>query len=473
MMMTSTTTDHVKMEPPFYHEDTLNLQDFAQISGYSGTSPGGTSTNHQISGGETAIRYTSEHKLMSANIIIQATNLKKKGLGVIAAASVPPSVIPDGFSEVITRGTDALKLMQSGSSRLSDSTRGSREVVVGNNLSPVPAAEGGAIVLAAGNSTASNNTGNTSTDVSLLPSVSSAALSLLKLSPPELEHLLIQAAGPGLSATSSSNPSAAPTVPLQQGTIVPNTTVPHPFLYRNQPIITQEQEGFADGFVKALADLHKQNQLLGAPISPSALATSSPPYPSRSLHPAGEVPVYTNLSNFNPTAAAAQLSPPLPQPPPPTSYTGNSASATPTVQLHFPVLNRLHTVRGPLDEPQTVPDVSQSGAPAAGSSDANTPPSLSPIDLETQERIKAERKRLRNRIAASKCRKRKLERIARLEEKVKMLKSQNSDLASTASLLREQVSQLKHKVMNHVTSGCQIAVAKASPGSQADDSSSC
>lgn len=473
MMMTSTTADHVKMEPPFYHEDTLNLQDFAQISGYSGSSPGEPPTNHQTSGPETAVPYTPEHKLMSANIIIQATHLKKKGLGVVAAASVPPPVIPDGFSEVITRGTDALKLMQTGSGRLSDSAGGSREVVVGNNLSPVPASEGGAIVVAAGNSTATNNTGNTGTDVSLLPSASSAALSLLKLSPPELEHLLIQAAGSGLTATFSNNASLAPNALSQQGTTVPATAVPHPFLYRNQQMITQEQEGFADGFVKALADLHKQNQLLGAPISPSALATCSPPYPSRSLHPAGEVPVYTNLSNFNPTAATTQLSPPLPQPPPPASYTGNSASATPTVQLHFPGLNRLHTVRGPLDEPQTVPDVSQSGASAAGGGDATTPPSLSPIDLETQERIKAERKRLRNRIAASKCRKRKLERIARLEEKVKMLKSQNSDLASTASLLREQVSQLKHKVMSHVTNGCQIAVAKASPGSKADDSSSC
>ncbi|XP_072260666.1 transcription factor JunD-like [Pyxicephalus adspersus] len=465
MMMTSTTTDHVKMEPPFYHEDTLNLQDFAQISAYSESSPGETTANHPARGGETAIRYTPEHKLLSANIIIQATNLKKKGLGVIAAASVPPPVIPDGFSEVITRGTDALKLLQSGSGRLPDS----REVVVGNNLSPVPATEGGAIVVSAGNITASNTT----SDVSLLSSASSAALNLLKLSPPELEHLLIQAASPGLSATSSSNPSPAPTVPPQQDTNVPTTTVPHPFLYRNQQMITQEQEGFADGFVKALADLHKQNQLLGAPISPSALATSSPPYPSRSLLPAGEVPVYTNLSNFNPTVASAQLSPPLPQPPPPASYTGTSTNATPTVQLHFPGLNRLHTVRGPLDEPQTVPDVSQPGASVAAGGESNTPPSLSPIDLETQERIKAERKRLRNRIAASKCRKRKLERIARLEEKVKMLKSQNSDLASTASLLREQVSQLKHKVMSHVTSGCQIAVAKASPGEKADDSSSC
>merc|ERR1712141_850098 len=37
---------------------------------------------------------------------------------------------------------------------------------------------------------------------------------------------------------------------------------------------------------------------------------------------------------------------------------------------------------------------------------------VSPIDMETQEKIKLERKRLRNRQAAAKCRKRKLERIS-------------------------------------------------------------
>merc|ERR1711997_1420375 len=47
---------------------------------------------------------------------------------------------------------------------------------------------------------------------------------------------------------------------------------------------------------------------------------------------------------------------------------------------------------------------------------------ISPIDMESQEIIKLERKRLRNRLAASKCRKRKLERISNLDEKVSDLK---------------------------------------------------
>ncbi|XP_064476821.1 transcription factor Jun-like [Ornithodoros turicata] len=105
------------------------------------------------------------------------------------------------------------------------------------------------------------------------------------------------------------------------------------------------------------------------------------------------------------------------------------------------------------DEPQTVPSL---GA---------TPP-LSPIDMRDQERIKLERKRLRNRIAASKCRKRKLERISRLEDKVAGLKAENSNLASVVGQLRDQVCRLKQEVMQHVKQGCQIMVSNS--GSRTD-----
>ena len=86
--------------------------------------------------------------------------------------------------------------------------------------------------------------------------------------------------------------------------------------------------------------------------------------------------------------------------------------------------------------------------------------SISPIDMEEQEVIKTERKRMRNRLAASKCRKRKLERISRLEEKVNNLKQQNLELSTNASVLRQQVAELKSKVMSHVNSGCQIMMSQ-------------
>ncbi|CAL8330053.1 unnamed protein product [Lota lota] len=164
--------------------------------------------------------------------------------------------------------------------------------------------------------------------------------------------------------------------------------------------ITEEQEGFADGFVKALDDLHKMNQM-------------APP----------------NVS----------------------IGTGGVACSAPASHS-LPGAGLLHAQRygGMKEEPQTVPDMQ--------SSDTSSPP-MSPIDMENQERIKAERKKLRNRLAATKCRRRKLERIARLEDKVKVLKSDNAGLSNTASVLREQVAQLKQKVMTHVSSGCQLMLA--------------
>lgn len=264
-----------------------------------------------------------------------------------------------------------------------------------------------------------NNLGLTSNG-SLMPSaVSSADMNLLKLGSSDLEHLIIQ-----------SNQGLVTTSPVSNSS--------NPFIYRSQA--TNEQEGFADGFVKALADLHKQNQLVGAgPMSPSSSSSVSlqASY-QRNLMAGGDMPVYTNLSSYNPGQmpySGGQI-----------AYGSNSGHGNSGAP---------HAHSRGLDAPQTVPEVPHPPG------DPMSPPSLSPIDLETQERIKAERKKLRNRIAASKCRKRKLERISRLEEKVKVLKSQNSDLASTATMLREQVAQLKQKVMSHVTNGCQIAVGSA------------
>lgn len=218
----------------------------------------------------------------------------------------------------------------------------------------------------------------------------SPELGLLKLASPELERLIIQSNG-----------------------LVTTTPGSGHFLY---PKAASDEQEFAEGFVKALEDLHKQNQL-GAPGEVSAGPGLS------------DAPVYANLSSYPSLGTTVNYSTetvPFPPPPP---------GLAPPPRL--PPLK---------DEPQIVPEVASFG---------DSPP-MSPINMDTQERIKAERKRLRNRIAASKCRKRKLERISRLEEKVKSLKNQNTELASTANHLRQQVAQLKQKVMSHVSSGCQL-----------------
>ncbi|KAM3843391.1 transcription factor Jun-like [Vipera latastei] len=274
---------------------------------------------------------------------------------------------------------------------------------------------------------------------------------LLKLpAAADLEQLLIQAGSPGLAGPSSPT-GGGPSVAAAGGA---------PFLYRSPQssappqAVTQEQEGFADGFVKALADLHKQNQLLGvtpAPLSP----TQHPGGPccpsSRQDSPA----VYTTLGNFNPASPSAA---------------GTFFAPQPVARLPAP-----GSTGRALEEPQTVPEAPVVSAPPppplplSGLSSGESPPppsSLSPLDAESQERLKAERKRLRNRIAASKCRRRKLERIARLEEKVKALKGQNAELAATASLLRAQVTQLQGRVRSHLSSGCHINAAAAADPAQ-------
>lgn len=239
--------------------------------------------------------------------------------------------------------------------------------------------------------------------------LNSPDLGLLRLASPELERLIIQSNG------------MVTTTPTSQ------------FLY---PRIATDEQEFAEGFVKALEDLHKQNQLNGgtcAQTNSLDLGTNIAPV---TVQP--DLPVYTNLNSYGigPLGTTVNYSTDtVPFPAPLSHHVGG-----------HPQQQAISRAQAYKDEPQTVPDVHSFG---------DSPP-LSPINMDRQERIKAERKKLRNRIAASKCRKRKLERISRLEDKVNNLKTQNTDLASTASLLRDQVAQLKQKVLCHVNSGCQL-----------------
>ncbi|XP_022610834.1 transcription factor AP-1 [Seriola dumerili] len=257
--------------------------------------------------------------------------------------------------------------------------------------------------------------------------LTSPDVGLLKLASPELERLIIQSCS-GL-------------------------TTPTPTQFVCPKNITDEQEGFAEGFVRALAELHYQQQIpvvhpdaqTGATNSVSGTAASESGGIPYSCTVRTEPPEYTNLGNFS--RAVSSASGPASERHPATSY---PAAPQPSHnhmdhQLAAAQHPRLHALK---EEPQTVPEMS-----------GETPP-LSPIDMESQERIKAERKRMRNRVAASKCRKRKLERISRLEDRVKNLKSQNTELVSSANVLRDELALLKQKVMDHVNSGCQLILTQ-------------
>ena len=229
------------------------------------------------------------------------------------------------------------------------------------------------------------------------PLLTSPDLNQLKLASPELERLIMQQSGVSiLGSTTTTATTTTTTTTTTTPPPPPVTTAPQTTgsgqFFFPAKTATVEEEEFAKGFEDTLEQFHQQE----------AIAAGVSNVSSSGLQ-------YTNLEV------------PLPH------------------QHNLPVLTAPHIK----EEPQTVPSVSGS-------------PPLSPIDMECQEKIKLERKRLRNRIAASKCRRRKLERISRLEDKVRILKGENVELQNVVNRLRDQVCSLKEEVMEHVNSGCQI-----------------
>ena len=67
-----------------------------------------------------------------------------------------------------------------------------------------------------------------------------------------------------------------------------------------------------------------------------------------------------------------------------------------------------------------------------------------------------EKKRERNRIAASKCRQRKLEKIQVLEEQVFNLKKENEQLRRSYERLRESLEKSNAQIDFHRRNGCSI-----------------
>ncbi|TDG51629.1 hypothetical protein AWZ03_002089 [Drosophila navojoa] len=168
--------------------------------------------------------------------------------------------------------------------------------------------------------------------------------------------------------------------------------------------ITSEQEAFGKGFEEALQNLHTSK-------NSQAFLGNNTNAPTAASNPAPVAPATMTAVN-----------------------NGISGGFTYTSVDGFPVIK---------DEPQN----------------AVASPTVSPIDMADQEKIKLERKRQRNRVAASKCRKRKLERISKLEDRVKMLKGENADLAGIVKTLKDHVAQLKQQVMEHVEAGCDGLLA--------------
>lgn len=187
---------------------------------------------------------------------------------------------------------------------------------------------------------------------------------------------------------------------LAQQTALGHINTPTPSLFPKS--VTEEQEMYVQPFVEALNSLHNND-------SNSAIQV--------------ELPLTSNSSNSS-------------------EYQSEPKYSVLMSSNDFSNIIPHHVIK---EEPQTVPSVTSSSPP------------MSPINMESQEKIKLERKRQRNRVAASKCRRRKLERIAKLEDKVKVLKNENGELTSAVNRLLEQISQLKQTVVEHMHNGCEFA----------------
>ena len=310
-------------------------------------------------------------------------------------------------------------------------------------------------------------------------------LKLLKLGSPELEKLIIQhngfiptpTPGGGSSLTQSGENSA------------------------------DDKESFARGFIEALQKLQEQDvpqsknwdipTIIGAVNENSTSETVSSSKSTTSMsstkweidHNRNSVPVITNRYDSR--------TPPLTRQPTatpvlinfPTVSSGGvstmgmtsvpiaSSLYTSRPQASLPDQNRLShqvsshsmttsgmTLPTPVGvastsamlEPIQIKSEDDAIVPSLNASSPDLTLDMNPIDLDAQEHIKHQRKKLRNRLAAQRCRKRKIEREDTLKIKVKELKSKNSELSTLASTLRMQVCDLKEQVMRHVHEGCQV-----------------
>jgi hypothetical protein len=100
-------------------------------------------------------------------------------------------------------------------------------------------------------------------------------------------------------------------------------------------------------------------------------------------------------------------------------------------------------------------NASTSAAPYPTPTNTSSSQHYDPTD---QERKKLERKRARNRMAASKCRQRKLERIQELEGQVQYERQRGASLQLEIENLQRNMRQMSEQIDRHKSAGCSINI---------------
>merc|ERR1712213_279140 len=247
--------------------------------------------------------------------------------------------------------------------------------------------------------------------------LTSPDVQMLKLTSPELERFLVQ------------NPTLA--TPTPSGYIFPKS-------------VTEEQMMYAKGFEEALEHLRQTDKAIEAPNDATVAAANTLAALSTSRPSVKVNSIQTSQQNHSALNLSLALPKTIPTIPTINSHFQLNSSSADTDSYVLPEGVKIK------DEPD---DQSLSGSESLQGSESF----MSPVDMDCQEKIKLERKRLRNRLAASKCRQRKLDRISQLDDRVQQLKSENADLAAVVKKMKASIADLKEEVMEHMKSGCDIA----------------
>merc|ERR1719445_2559798 len=223
--------------------------------------------------------------------------------------------------------------------------------------------------------------------------LTSPDVQMLKLTSPELAKFL------------TSNPTLQTPTPSGNNILFPKT-------------VTEEQEIYAKGFEVALQQLKQGGSSTSSSSIPDQL-------PMLHQHPGVKIeqPPLRNqaATSIETIERATEVSPR-----PSSSASGSMDSSEFRIKEEIEDDEDLDDDSDYSEEEEIVPNNSRGRKSASTatkkSNSTKKKLSMTPINMESQEQIKLERKRQRNRLAASKCRKRKLERISHLEGKVKDLK---------------------------------------------------
>jgi len=251
--------------------------------------------------------------------------------------------------------------------------------------------------------------------------LTSPDVQMLKLTSPELEKFLSQ------------NPSLA-------------TPTPSGFFPKS---VTEEQMMYAKGFEEALEKMRRGDEDSLGPVCDTRTVTAANTLVTLSSGQAGGQDLHHSVATLHLPLSLPNTIPNNPLSRPNSGASGSYDSDT------YQLPEGSIKIKDEPDDGSLDGDDDEESLLSPGVS------GVSPIDMETQEKIKLERKRLRNRQAAAKCRKRKLERISQLDDRVAQLKTENTDLAAVVKKMKSSVATLKQEVMDHVNSGCEIRMSDA------------